>query len=380
MAAAALLALSACAIGAEGFVIPSSPIPSSHRASSPRSLLSSSSCFHEIAMAPRLKARSLGNALGVGMSAGAGASIVTSQQAAPAKLGPHIKIGKKGAILNPWGLWVLTYSMVLAFTGYLYLKIRQAFSFLIFGRLKPTAEHCCWIMHSWCKIVLSIGLSAPEVKGLENLPPRDETILVAANHMSWFDVPVLHGFLAGRLLWSFAKAELVNVPVLGTYMQTAEHILISRQSRKSQLESLKSAIKTLSLKRNVFIFPEGTRSLDGETACSCCSCARAEMPTREAAGVQGRSVHYRAQEWREDCSCDSDRQRPCVSCKCSDASLPRPGDHENGARGRGAAGWVLTCSQVVHPAIDPEGKTDEELMEETRVAIASALPAEKVSS
>jgi len=281
------------------------------------------------------------------MSAGAGASIVTSQQAAPAKLGPHIKIGKKGAILNPWGLWVLTYSMVLAFTGYLYLKIRQAFSFLIFGRLKPTAEHCCWIMHSWCKIVLSIGLSAPEVKGLENLPPRDETILVAANHMSWFDVPVLHGFLAGRLLWSFAKAELVNVPVLGTYMQTAEHILISRQSRKSQLESLKSAIKTLSLKRNVFIFPEGTRSLDGklrEFKGGAFTIARKSGVKIVPVTLIGNDLVFPANALMPLCP------------------------------GRGI------MKMVVHPAIDPEGKTDEELMEETRVAIASALPAEKVSS
>jgi hypothetical protein len=36
-------------------------------------------------------------------------------------------------------------------------------------------------------------------------------VLVCANHMSWFDVPALHGFLGGRLLWSFAKAELIKV-------------------------------------------------------------------------------------------------------------------------------------------------------------------------
>lgn len=50
-----------------------------------------------------------------------------------------------------------------------------------------------------------------QVTGLENLPPIDEPVLVCANHMSWFDVPSLHGFLGGRLLWSFAKAELVKV-------------------------------------------------------------------------------------------------------------------------------------------------------------------------
>jgi 1-acyl-sn-glycerol-3-phosphate acyltransferase len=59
------------------------------------------------------------------------------------------------------------------------------------------------------------------------------------------------------------SAELVKVPILGTYMKSAEHILVSRDSRKSQLESLKSAISTIKKDRDVFIFPEGTRSLDG---------------------------------------------------------------------------------------------------------------------
>jgi 1-acyl-sn-glycerol-3-phosphate acyltransferase len=187
-----------------------------------------------------------------------------TKSGAEIRLGPHIKLGKKGTVLNPWGVWVMTYSVAMALVGFAYLKIRQLIGFLTFGLLKPRAEHCCWIMHMWCKIVLFIGLSNPTVDGLENLPLNDETILVAANHMSWFDVPALHGYLGSRKLWSFAKAELVNVPILGTYMKSAEHILISRHSRKSQMESLKNAIATIKQKRDVFIFPEGTRSLDGK--------------------------------------------------------------------------------------------------------------------
>ena len=34
------------------------------------------------------------------------------------------------------------------------------------GFLKPTPEHCCWIMHSWCNLVLKIGFSAPKVQAL----------------------------------------------------------------------------------------------------------------------------------------------------------------------------------------------------------------------
>ena len=147
------------------------------------------------------------------------------------KFGPHIKIGKRGAILNAWGFWVMFYSVFIALFGYAYLKIRILLGALTLGLLKPKAEHCCWIMHAWCKLVLWLGFSNPEVSlsclavpppiqsrtsaphrrrcpqvtGLENLPPKGETILVAANHMSWFDVPVLSGYLGDRKLWSFAK-------------------------------------------------------------------------------------------------------------------------------------------------------------------------------
>jgi hypothetical protein len=87
-----------------------------------------------------------------------------STPAAESNYGPHIKVGKKGAILNLWGLWIMTYSVALGLIGYLYLKIRVILGALTLGLLKPTAEHCCWIMHMWCKIVLWIGMSNPKVK------------------------------------------------------------------------------------------------------------------------------------------------------------------------------------------------------------------------
>lgn len=77
--------------------------------------------------------------------------------------GPHIKIGKKGTILNLWGLWVCIYAMFFAIIGFLYLKMRQIVSILLLGFLKPTPEHCCWIMHKWCNMVLRLGFSAPKV-------------------------------------------------------------------------------------------------------------------------------------------------------------------------------------------------------------------------
>jgi hypothetical protein len=79
-------------------------------------------------------------------------------------IGPHIRVGKKGAILNFWGFWVMFYSVFIALFGYAYLKLRILLGVLTLGLLKPKAEHCCWIMHAWCKLVLWLGLSNPEVR------------------------------------------------------------------------------------------------------------------------------------------------------------------------------------------------------------------------
>jgi hypothetical protein len=117
------------------------------------------------AIGSRTALRPLGR---VSMTAAAAATESVSEQAVSpttkqVNLGPHIKVGKKGAILNLWGLWVMTYSVALGLIGYLYLKIRVILGILSMGLLKPTAEHCCWIMHMWCKVVLWIGLSSPKV-------------------------------------------------------------------------------------------------------------------------------------------------------------------------------------------------------------------------
>lgn len=256
-------------------------------------------------------------------------------------LGPHFKIGKKGTILNLWGIWIMTYSVALAIIGWAYLKLREIIGFLTLGLLRPSAEHCCWIMHAWCKFVLWVGFSAPKVTGLDNLPPKDETVLVCANHLSWFDVPSLSGYLGDRNLWSFAKAELVKVPILGTYMRSAEHILVSRDSRKSQMESLRAAIDTLKKKRDVFIFPEGTRSLDGKL-----------KPFKGGAFTIARKTGSKIVPVT---LLGNDQVFP------PDALMPvRPG--------RGL------MQVIIHPAIDPEGKDDDELMELTRKAIASVMP------
>jgi 1-acyl-sn-glycerol-3-phosphate acyltransferase len=85
-----------------------------------------------------------------------------------------------------------------------------------------------------------------------------------ANHQSWFDVFALAGFLPGRGTF-VAKEELERIPIFGGAWKACGHISIDRSDRKKAIESLDRAGERIrSEKRAVILFPEGTRSADGQ--------------------------------------------------------------------------------------------------------------------
>ena len=68
-------------------------------------------------------------------------------------------------------------------------------------------------------------------EGLEHVP-EEGPVLVAANHISYFD-PIAHGYLIlkrGRKPRFLAKSELFRNPVLGAFLRTARHIPVERGS------------------------------------------------------------------------------------------------------------------------------------------------------
>ncbi|PQP34126.1 1-acyl-sn-glycerol-3-phosphate acyltransferase, partial [Desulfobacteraceae bacterium SEEP-SAG9] len=99
------------------------------------------------------------------------------------------------------------------------------------------------------------------VKGFSNLDPSRSYIFMS-NHQSNFDIPVLLAFLKVQFRW-LAKAELFKIPIFGRGMRGAGYISIDRSNRRSAIESLKEAARTISNGASVLIFPEGTRSHDG---------------------------------------------------------------------------------------------------------------------
>lgn len=116
----------------------------------------------------------------------------------------------------------------------------------------------------WAHSILLVSGVRVDVRGLANVDPARPCIYMS-NHLSNFDIPVLLAYLPVQFRW-LAKAELFRIPVFGPAMRGAGYISIDRSDRRSAFESLRRAADTIRNGASVLIFPEGTRSSDGEIA------------------------------------------------------------------------------------------------------------------
>jgi 1-acyl-sn-glycerol-3-phosphate acyltransferase len=121
-------------------------------------------------------------------------------------------------------------------------------------------------MYRWAMFTIRMGVRAGgirvRIEGAENIPPGESCIFLS-NHVSNLDPPILLPALPG-MCSVFLKRSLMRIPLLGTAMRMARFVPVSRgHSREEAQQSVAIAADALRSGRNIFIFPEGTRSLDG---------------------------------------------------------------------------------------------------------------------
>ena len=97
-------------------------------------------------------------------------------------------------------------------------------------------------------------------EGRENWPATGGG-LVCSNHQSFFDPPLV-GMTCQRQMSYLTRDTLFKVPVLSQVMTFIGTIPIDREG--SGLSGLKETLKRLRAGELVLIFPEGTRTHDGE--------------------------------------------------------------------------------------------------------------------
>jgi len=103
-------------------------------------------------------------------------------------------------------------------------------------------------------------ISGWEVKGRENVP-RQDGLIVACNHISFWDPPMV-GAACPRELSFLAKEELFATPLLGPLIRSLNSIPIRRGV--ADLSGMSRAIERIAGGGALLMFPEGSRMRDGE--------------------------------------------------------------------------------------------------------------------
>lgn len=113
-------------------------------------------------------------------------------------------------------------------------------------------------MMAWFMMKASSGWRI-ETTGLENYNADIPTIFIG-NHQSFLDMALVY-LLPWQMKW-VSKRSLSFIPIMGWMVFLTGHLTINRSS-KSALKKLSNLVKPLKDKVPVMIFPEGTRSKDG---------------------------------------------------------------------------------------------------------------------
>lgn len=100
------------------------------------------------------------------------------------------------------------------------------------------------------------------VKGKHNL--QDRNYIFVANHASLIDIPLLL-IAVNRYTVFIAKSELSKIPIFKSILDRAGFIFVDRKNNDSAVKSMNNLMDDIKkIPRSVAIFPEGTRTSDGE--------------------------------------------------------------------------------------------------------------------
>lgn len=116
-----------------------------------------------------------------------------------------------------------------------------------------------WFAWCICRAILLL-VRRWRVEGAENLP-REEGVVIVANHISYWD-PVVVGCAFKRRVFFLAKEELFRIPLLATLITKLGAFPVRRGSIDRR--ALRLATEKLLAGNPVVVFPEGTRSHTGE--------------------------------------------------------------------------------------------------------------------
>jgi 1-acyl-sn-glycerol-3-phosphate acyltransferase len=122
-----------------------------------------------------------------------------------------------------------------------------------------------WLYHWarwWSRILLTAAGARVRVIHPERLA-RDRAFVVAPNHSSFFDIPVLFSTMP-RAIGFLAKRTLFRLPFMGWAMAAAGFVPVDRGERGRTVATIDAALRRLERGRWLVVFPEETRTRTGD--------------------------------------------------------------------------------------------------------------------
>ncbi|MDX1450589.1 MAG: lysophospholipid acyltransferase family protein [Acidimicrobiia bacterium] len=134
---------------------------------------------------------------------------------------------------------------------------------LILGKVNPTSRQIAPVMRTWARIVLWVSGVSWTVHGLDNID-RSQSYVVVSNHISNLDPPFHIASLPVSIRF-LAKKELFKVPLFGSAMRSIGIVETDRAGTASAHRAINTQVeKNVERGLSLMIYPEGTRSRDGQ--------------------------------------------------------------------------------------------------------------------
>lgn len=132
------------------------------------------------------------------------------------------------------------------------------------SEIRPPEKEVRWHYRqvvNWFGPALMRALGGWHVSGREKVPTEGAALL-CPNHVSYLDPPLVGVAVQFRRCCYMARANLFRIPVLGWFIRKSYSYPVDRDEGGRQ--ALRIAATLLAAGELVVIFPEGTRSPDGE--------------------------------------------------------------------------------------------------------------------
>jgi 1-acyl-sn-glycerol-3-phosphate acyltransferase len=161
--------------------------------------------------------------------------------------------------MKPWHWWRTVFFLIPAVSVYTIVLGTASLVSSLFDRRGDFGHKCA---RAWSWLILKTTGVRVRVTGLERLDPS-RSYFFAANHQSIYDIPILFDSLPVQLR-IMSKASLGRIPFLGWHLQRTGHLLIDRSQSGAGI--MRKMARLVKQQHSLFIFPEGTRSVDGSVA------------------------------------------------------------------------------------------------------------------